>query len=61
MKEYKIYIGGEFIETSTELMVSNLFSGKNFAKTWLAGNTELEKAIEIGKKAQKDLRSLPVY
>ena len=61
MKEYKIYVGGEFIETGTELMVSNPFSGKNFAKTWLAGNTELEKAIEVGKKAEKDLRSLPVY
>ena len=61
MKEYKIYVGGEFIETGTELMVSNPFSGKNFAKTWVAGNTELEKAIEVGKKAEKDLRSLPVY
>ncbi len=61
MKEYKIYVGGEFIETGNELMVSNPFSGKNFAKTWLAGNTELEKAIEVGKKAEKDLRSLPVY
>ena len=61
MKVYKIYVGGEFIETGTELMVSNPFSGKNFAKTWLAGNTELEKAIEVGKKAEKDLRSLPVY
>lgn len=61
MKEYKIYVGGEFIETEKELMVSNPFSGKTFAKTWLAGNTELEKAIEVGKRAEKDLQSLPVY
>jgi len=61
MKEYKIYVGGKFIESKTELLVRNPFSDEVFARTWLAGTIELGKAIEVGLKAEKELRSLPVY
>jgi len=61
MKDYKIFVGGDFVETETELLVSNPFTGKNFARTWLAGKSELEKSIEAGLRAEKVLRSLPTY
>ena len=61
MKEFKIYVGGRFIESKTELLVRNPFSDEVFARTWLAGTIELENAIEVGLKAEKELRSLPVY
>ena len=61
MKEYKIYVGGEFVESKTELLVKNPFTDEVFAKTWLAGTIELENAIEAGLKAEKELKFLPVY
>ncbi len=61
MKEYKIFVGGDFVETETELLVSNPFTRKDFARTWLAGTSELERSIEAGLGAEKVLRSLPAY
>ena len=61
MREYKIFVGGEFVSTKTTLDVLNPFSGKCFAKTFLAGQEELEKAILAAKSVEEEMKSMPVY
>ena len=61
MKEYKIFVGGEFVSTKTSLDVINPFTGDCFAKTFLAGQKELEKAILAGKSVEEEMKSMPVY
>ncbi len=61
MKDYKIYIGGKFISTQNVLEVINPFTGKCFAKTYLAGSVELEEAIVAGKSAERTMKSMPAF
>ncbi len=61
MREYKIFVGGEFVSTKTTLDVLNPFTGKCFAKTFLAGQEELEKAILAAKSVEEEMKSMPVY
>lgn len=61
MKDYKIYIGGKFISTQNVLEVINPFTGKCFAKTYLAGSVELEEAIVVGKSAERTMKSMPAF
>lgn len=61
MKNYKLFVGGKFISTETVLEVINPFTGKCFAKTWLAGPAELEKAIIAGKSVEKAMKAMPVF
>jgi len=61
MENYKFYLGGHFETSSTPLKIVNPFTGEVFAKTWLAGQKELERAIETGLKAESEMRELPVY
>ena len=43
---YPIYIGGEFCETQNRLKIKNSYTNELVAETFLAGKTELDKAIE---------------
>ncbi|NOY38183.1 MAG: aldehyde dehydrogenase family protein [Chlorobi bacterium] len=61
MDQYEIYVAGKFKTTSTELPVTNPFTGKVFARTFLAGPDELEDAITAGLKAESVLADMPVY
>ena len=61
MIEYKIYIGGKFATTQTVLEVINPYSKKVFAKTYLAGADELEKAISGAESVKEEMRNLPSY
>lgn len=64
MKEYKILCSGKFISSKEILEVRNKFTGKVYAKTYLADPKILEKAIAdaIGaKEACKNLSSLEKY
>lgn len=61
MNNYKIYLGGEFIETSEELAVYCSFDNSLIAKTYLAGKTELDKAIVKAQNCQDEMKNLPVY
>jgi acyl-CoA reductase-like NAD-dependent aldehyde dehydrogenase len=61
MEEYLIYAAGQFIKTSEGFKVSNPFSGKDFAQTWLAGKKELELSIEKALSMQDTMKNLPVY
>ncbi|MCD6565530.1 MAG: aldehyde dehydrogenase family protein [Bacteroidales bacterium] len=58
---YKIYIGGRFATTQTVLEVTNPYSKKVFAKTYLAGADELEKAISGAESVKEEMQNLPSY
>lgn len=58
MKNYKIYCGGEFVSTKKEHPVINKYSGKTFAKTFLADEKLLDKAIGAAQKAKPLCRAL---
>ncbi len=61
MKEFELYVGGNFLKTSKELEVQNPYHQKTFAKTYLAGKDELELAIAAAQKVEKTMRDLPSY
>jgi acyl-CoA reductase-like NAD-dependent aldehyde dehydrogenase len=61
MTDYKIYIGGEFVETSNSLTVVNPYTQKAFASTYLGGQEELEFAITKAERVKTELKNLPVY
>ena len=57
----EIFVGGEFVSTSMSLEVINPFTGECFAKTFLAGQKELEKAILAAKAVEQEMKSMPVF
>lgn len=61
MKHYKIYVAGRFAETSFPLEVTNPYTQKVEAHTYMAGQQELEEAIEAGVAAEQPMRRLPSY
>lgn len=61
METLKFYLGGEFMSSSVPLEITNPFTGKVFAQTFLAGKNELEEAIEKGLNTETEMRELPVY
>jgi acyl-CoA reductase-like NAD-dependent aldehyde dehydrogenase len=61
METYKIYLAGEFVETSDELIVTNPFDNQKVAKTYIAGKNEIDIAITKAKEQEKTMRDLPIY
>jgi len=61
MNNYKIYCAGKFIETSEYLDVNNPYTQKVEALTFLAGQNELEYAIDAALAVEKNMKELPVY
>jgi len=61
MESFPIYSGGLFISTPHELIVSNPFDGKPFARTWLAGDAEFEQAVDAALVAFDALKRLSSY
>jgi glyceraldehyde-3-phosphate dehydrogenase (NADP+) len=64
METYKIYCGGEWMDGAEVHEVTNKYSGKVFAKTWLANEDMLDKAIAAAQKVQAEcavLSSLEKY
>ncbi len=61
MKIYKIYAGGEFIETSLQLEVSNSFTSEVFAKTYFSDLQTLEKAIVTAEKVLQPMKELSSF
>ena len=59
--EFKIFAGGEFIESSSELNVYSPFDGKPFAKTWLANEDILEKTIKKALSVTGQLKGISAY
>jgi glyceraldehyde-3-phosphate dehydrogenase (NADP+) len=61
METYKIYAGGEFVETAKKLAVYNSFTGTVFAETYLADASILEKAIQAAQKALPLMKNMASY
>lgn len=64
MADYKIYCGGQFIQTNKKLTVTNKYTGKVYATTFLADEKILDAAIKAAQKAKKtcaELSSLEKY
>lgn len=61
METYKIYLGGEFIETDTHLNVTNPFSNEVFAQVYMAGEKEINVAIERGLEAERAMKELGAW
>jgi len=61
MQTYDIYAGGSFLRTENILDILNPYSGEMVAKTFLAGSREIEKAIQAGMQAEKQMREMPLF
>ena len=61
MQEYKIYVAGEFMTTEIELLVENPHKLENFAKTYLAGEAEFEKATIAAENTREIMANLPSF
>lgn len=61
MQSFRIYAGGRFLTSPRELIVSNPFDGKAFAKTWFAGKEEYELAVEAALKTSASLKGMSSY
>ncbi|MCA6362637.1 MAG: aldehyde dehydrogenase family protein [Bacteroidetes bacterium] len=58
---YPIYVGGKFTDTSTPLEVINPYTGLLLATTSLAGEAELNAAIEAAQAVRKEMQRLPAW
>ena len=61
MKTYKIYVAGEFLESSEPLEVRNPYDNSLVAQTFVAQKEHLEKAIEKGVAVEEEMKNLPVF
>ena len=61
MKTYKIYHSGKFHTTEQEFQITNPFTGKAFAKSYLADEKTLEEAIAGAQKAIPQMKKLASY
>ncbi len=61
MNTYPIYLAGTFISTSEKLDVVNPYTGKVFATTFRAGETEINRAIERAHTVKEELKQLPAH
>jgi glyceraldehyde-3-phosphate dehydrogenase (NADP+) len=61
MKKYKIYAGGQFIETPDSLEIRRPYDGKVFALSCIADERLLNESIEKAIAAFHIMRQMPVY
>lgn len=57
-QSFEIYCAGKFITTSAIHTVINPYDGSNVATTFLAGDAELNQAIEAATKAEAEMAKL---
>jgi glyceraldehyde-3-phosphate dehydrogenase (NADP+) len=60
-KPFEIYCAGNFITTNVQHLVINPFDGSLVAQTYLAGETELELAIEAAARVTGELSDTPSF
>jgi len=58
MKSYKLFCGGEFIESSSKKNIKNKFTGEDFATVCFADEAILENAIHMAQACAAQLDSL---
>jgi len=61
MVDYMLFCAGEFISSDKKLEVTNKFTGKTFATTYLADEVIFEKAIRGAVAARKNCRELSSF
>ena len=61
METYKIYAGGEFITTGTELEVRNPHNNELVGKTFLATKEHLDLAITGAQNVREQMKMLPSF
>ena len=61
MKIYKIYVAGEFKETTQVLPVENPHTQEVWAQTYLAGVSEFEAATGAAESVRETMANLPTY
>lgn len=61
MKEYKAFIGGEWIDTKESIDVIDKYSGEVIAKVAKSSNDTLKKAVEAADEAFKEFKKMPAY
>ncbi len=61
MKDYPLLIGGKEVTTENHLNVLDPYDNGIIGKTYLAGKTELEKAIEAAQSCKNVLWQLPTH
>ncbi len=61
MTTYKLFYAGDFHTSDTILEVENPYTREVFAKTYLAGKNELEKAITAALAVEQEMKFLPSY
>ncbi|MGH9159710.1 MAG: aldehyde dehydrogenase family protein, partial [Vicinamibacteraceae bacterium] len=58
---FPVFLAGKWVETAAELPVTSPYDGRTVARTWLAGDAELERAVEAAVAATPVMRDLPAY
>jgi glyceraldehyde-3-phosphate dehydrogenase (NADP+) len=61
MKKYKIYAGGQFIETPELMEIKRPYDGHVFAVTSLADERILDQSITKAQEAFEQMKQMPVY
>ncbi len=61
MQHYKIYVGGDFVETQNILNVVDPFTQQIIATTYLGGSEELELAIKKAESIKEEFKNLSSY
>jgi acyl-CoA reductase-like NAD-dependent aldehyde dehydrogenase len=61
MEKHEIYLAGRFVKTSRELEVRSPYDNRLTGSTYLAGENELEMAIQAGLSAENEMKLLPSY
>jgi glyceraldehyde-3-phosphate dehydrogenase (NADP+) len=61
MKNYPIYVAGQFVETKNKLEITNPYHGKTFATTYQAGDSEFETATVAAEKVREEMANFPTY
>ncbi len=61
MQHYKIYVGGDFVETQNKLNVVDPFTQQIIATTYLGGSEELELAIKKAESIKEEFKNLSSY
>ena len=60
-KTFKIYCAGKFITTAQNHTIANPYDDSEVAKTFLAGEAELNQAIEAAEKVKAEMVSMPSF
>jgi glyceraldehyde-3-phosphate dehydrogenase (NADP+) len=61
MKNFPIYVSGQFVETNTPLTVTNPFDGSVIGTTFKAGEAEFEQAVQGAETVRAEMANLPIY